>query len=80
MILHGNCLDVLRKLPVPFAGTGTVGIVALRHGRRFVGVELKPEYIEMAHRRIRGDNPLFNREASDLTALISGAYGEGITA
>ena len=44
----------------PFCGSGTTGVVALRHGRRFVGIELNAEYVEMAHRRIQGDMPLFN--------------------
>ncbi|KKN69391.1 hypothetical protein LCGC14_0441180 [marine sediment metagenome] len=37
----------------PFAGSGTVGIVALDLGRRFVGIELKPEYSQMAAKRLR---------------------------
>jgi len=41
----------------PFAGSGTVGVVALRHGRRFLGCELNPEYVTMARRRVAG--PLF---------------------
>ena len=41
----------------PFSGSGTVGVVALRLGRRFLGVELNPEYTAMARRRIAG--PLF---------------------
>jgi len=41
----------------PFAGSGTVGVVALRHGRRFIGFELNAEYVAMARRRIAG--PLF---------------------
>jgi DNA modification methylase len=41
----------------PFAGSGMVGVVALRHGRRFVGIELSPAYCAMARRRIAG--PLF---------------------
>jgi DNA modification methylase len=44
----------------PFSGSGTVGVVALRHGRRFVGVELNPEYAEIARDRIEGDQPMFN--------------------
>lgn len=32
----------------PFAGTGTVGEVAAKHGRRFIGVELSDEYADMA--------------------------------
>ena len=41
----------------PFAGSGTTGIVALRHGREFIGIELNPEYAEMAERSMHG--PLF---------------------
>ena len=49
----------------PFCGSGTVGVVALRHGRRFIGIDLSEEYCEMAKQRIDGDCPLFNREAQD---------------
>lgn len=48
----------------PFAGSGTTGMVALRHGRSFIGIELNPEYVEMARRRIMSDAPLFNEEVS----------------
>ncbi len=44
----------------PFTGSGTVGVVALRHGRDFVGVELNPEYAALAEARIYDDGPLFN--------------------
>jgi DNA modification methylase len=46
----------------PFSGSGTVGVVALRHGRRFIGFELNAAYCEMARRRIAG--PLFAEETS----------------
>jgi len=36
----------------PFAGSGTTGVVALRHGRKFIGVELNPEYVKLAEERI----------------------------
>jgi DNA modification methylase len=36
----------------PFTGSGTTGAVALEHGRKFVGVELNGEYIELAKARI----------------------------
>jgi hypothetical protein len=36
----------------PFAGAGTTGLVAVRNGRAFLGIEIKPEYLEMALRRI----------------------------
>jgi DNA modification methylase len=37
----------------PFAGIGSEGVGALRHGRRFVGVELKPAYYRVAVRNLR---------------------------
>ena len=44
----------------PFTGSGTTGMVALRHNRSFVGCELNPEYVEIARRRIIDDAPLPN--------------------
>jgi len=45
----------------PFAGAGTVGVVAAGHGRRFVGCELSPEYAALAEARIA--NPAANLRA-----------------
>lgn len=36
----------------PFAGTATTGVVALRLGRRFVGIELSEKYAEMARAKL----------------------------
>lgn len=36
----------------PFTGSGTTGVVALRHHRRFIGIEINPAYAAMATRRI----------------------------
>ena len=36
----------------PFMGAGTVGVVTKKLGRRFVGVELNPEYIKISEKRI----------------------------
>jgi site-specific DNA-methyltransferase (adenine-specific) len=41
----------------PFTGSGTVGAVAMKNGRNFLGIELNPEYCEMAHRRISASVP-----------------------
>lgn len=35
----------------PFAGSGTVGVAAGRHGRNFIGFELSPAYAEIARNR-----------------------------
>ena len=46
----------------PFVGSGTSVMVALRLGRRAIGIELSQAYCEMAERRIVVDSPLFNRQ------------------
>ncbi len=46
----------------PFSGAGTTGLVALRHGRSYIGLELSPVYAEMQRARLVGDAPLFNVE------------------
>lgn len=48
----------------PFCGSGTTGVVALRYGRDFLGIELNQEYAAMARNRISGDAPLLNTEAT----------------
>lgn len=36
----------------PFAGAGTTPLVAKEYGRRFVGIDLNPEYVAMAQKRV----------------------------
>jgi DNA modification methylase len=43
----------------PFGGAGTTGLVADRHGRDAILIEINPEYAEMARKRIFNDAPLF---------------------
>lgn len=47
--LNGLVLD-------PFSGAGTTGLVAVRLGRRYLGIELNSAYCELARQRIRSDN------------------------
>ena len=44
----------------PFTGSGTVAVVANRHGRNFVGTELNAEYAQIAYQRITNDAPMLN--------------------
>ena len=37
----------------PFAGTGTTCAVAKSMGRRFVGIDINPAYVEIARERVR---------------------------
>jgi DNA modification methylase len=36
----------------PFNGSGTTGEVALRNQRKYIGIELKPEYIKLSEKRL----------------------------
>jgi DNA modification methylase len=39
----------------PFGGAGTTAMIAARLRRRCISVELNPEYIDMAKKRIKQD-------------------------
>ena len=56
----------------PYFGSGTVGLVADRLGRDCVGIELNPEYANLARDRIKGDSPLF----AEVSMGIAGVGGE----
>jgi site-specific DNA-methyltransferase (adenine-specific) len=36
----------------PFVGSGTTGVVAIQHGRPFIGIDLNPEYCASARKRL----------------------------
>lgn len=42
----------------PFFGAGTVGVVAARLRRKCIGVELKPDFAEIARNRVAAENPI----------------------
>jgi len=47
----------------PFMGSGTTGVVCKEIGRRYVGVDLNPEYVEIAQKRIAETLPDGYQEA-----------------
>jgi DNA modification methylase len=44
----------------PFGGAGTTGLVADRHQRNAILIELNPEYAALAEDRLRGDGGMFS--------------------
>ncbi len=46
----------------PFAGAFTVGVVAWRLGRSFIGIELSPEYVKIGKERLYSKASLFHQE------------------
>lgn len=50
----------------PFMGSGTTGLAALDLNRKFIGIEIAPDYFELAKRRIEtGDIPEDEPEVTD---------------
>jgi len=43
----------------PFSGAGTTGVVAEKLGRKYIGIELNPEYVKMSDDRMWNVQPLF---------------------
>jgi site-specific DNA-methyltransferase (adenine-specific) len=41
----------------PFVGSGTTAVAAVRHGRRFIGIDQEPRYLAIAHRRVADELP-----------------------
>ena len=64
-----KCPDSETRIPAtvldPFAGSGTTGVVALRMGRSFIGIELSGEQAESARARISADAPLLNTQKEE---------------
>jgi DNA modification methylase len=46
-----------RRVPAtvldPFSGSATTGMVALREGRNYVGIDLNPDYLPLAINRVQ---------------------------
>ena len=41
----------------PFNGSGTTGAAAIGSDRQYIGIDINPEYIELAHKRLSGVQP-----------------------
>ena len=61
---HGGGEPVPAVVLDPFMGSGTVALVALKLQRRYIGIELNPEYVAMAEGRLRAEVPLLMEAAT----------------
>jgi methylase of polypeptide subunit release factors len=62
--LHPACsCKIKQPIPCtildPFTGSGTTGEVAIQHGRKFIGIEINPDYLKVTQRRLRRAFPVF---------------------
>ena len=54
---NGTVLD-------PFSGSGTTGLAATKHGRKYVGVDLSSDYLDLSLRTRFADTPLLFEEGA----------------
>ena len=56
----------------PFFGSGTTGAVAKRLGRQYIGIDLNPEYCELARKRIEAiaENEVEGEEQNVGTGIL----------
>jgi DNA modification methylase len=52
-MIKAGCPEVTGIVLDPFMGAGTTGVVSKKLNRNFIGIELNPEYIKMAEKRIK---------------------------
>ena len=67
----------------PFCGSGTTGAVALRHGRRFIGIDMDTEYLHgIAQPRLEAEIAATEAEAQGnaADALLKSLKAEVATA
>lgn len=60
----------------PFGGAGTTGLVAERHGRNAILIELNPEYADMARDRLRSELCQVESEAPEPTYQHGPLFGD----
>ena len=48
----------------PFSGSGTTGMVAARHGHRYVGIDASKDYLDLSLRTRLAQGALLGEDAS----------------
>jgi site-specific DNA-methyltransferase (adenine-specific) len=62
----------------PFSGSATVGEVSMKLGRNYIGIDLNPEYLELAKSRLLGKQPpkVGKKTEGDILDLFGGTDDE----
>jgi DNA modification methylase len=48
-------------------GSGTTGVAALRHGRNFIGLDINPDYCDIAKKRLT--DPEERKQTCEVTII-----------
>lgn len=54
----------------PFIGSGTTAVAAKASGKKYIGIEISPEYCKMAEARIKGEKPIRELKISSQVELF----------
>jgi site-specific DNA-methyltransferase (adenine-specific) len=54
----------------PFTGSSTTGVAAIKHGRRFVGMDNNTEFLELSVKRIQEEASQIKAKPKLIEALV----------
>jgi len=58
----------------PFCGSGTTGVAAVRHGRRFIGMELEQQYVDLTVRRYLAEISPISSQGLDTSKIKTSLF------
>lgn len=63
--------DIVRATVLdPFSGSATTGMVALEHHRDYIGIDLNPDYLDLAVNRVLGEKAPSDEEAIEPGSVL----------
>lgn len=54
----------------PFMGSGTTAVAAIKNNRKYIGIELSPDYCQMAENRIKGKQPNLKVKSQEIELAL----------
>jgi site-specific DNA-methyltransferase (adenine-specific) len=58
----------------PFSGSGTTGVAAIKHGRKYVGIETNAEYIDLSRQRLEDaahNSTMTRKQSHEIPPIVS---------
>lgn len=58
----------------PFSGSGTTGLAAIKHGRKYVGIETEADYIDLSRQRLEDaahNSTMTRKQSHEIPSVVS---------